>query len=74
MERRWKCSFAFLCHLVLTTLIFSSPLWAGVQKASIVICAKTGKVLSASNADAITHPASLTKMMTLYLTFKALNK
>lgn len=40
---------------------------------SIVIDVETGKVLSAANADAITYPASLTKMMTLYLTFEALN-
>ncbi len=35
--------------------------------------ADTGRVLSENNADAITYPASLTKMMTLYLTFEALN-
>lgn len=40
---------------------------------SIVIDADTGRVLSEMNADAITYPASLTKMMTLYLTFEALN-
>ena len=40
---------------------------------SIVIDADTGRVLSEVNADAITYPASLTKMMTLYLTFEALN-
>jgi D-alanyl-D-alanine carboxypeptidase len=40
---------------------------------SIVIDVETGRVLSAVNADAITYPASLTKMMTLYLTFEALN-
>jgi D-alanyl-D-alanine carboxypeptidase len=40
---------------------------------SIVIDADTGQVLSEDNADAITYPASLTKMMTLYLTFEALN-
>ncbi len=39
----------------------------------IVIDAETGRVLSEMNADAITYPASLTKMMTLYLTFEALN-
>ena len=39
----------------------------------IVLDADTGRVLSESNADAITYPASLTKMMTLYLTFEALN-
>jgi D-alanyl-D-alanine carboxypeptidase len=41
--------------------------------ASIVLDADTGQVLSEDNADAETYPASLTKMMTLYLTFEALN-
>jgi len=41
-------------------------------QAAIVVDAKTGKVLYASNADAKAYPASLTKMMTLYLVFEAL--
>jgi D-alanyl-D-alanine carboxypeptidase len=40
---------------------------------SILIDVETGRVMSEANADAITYPASLTKMMTLYLTFEALN-
>jgi D-alanyl-D-alanine carboxypeptidase len=40
---------------------------------SIVIDAETGQVLNEENPDSITYPASLTKMMTLYLTFEALN-
>src|ERR1700731_5448048 len=43
------------------------------ENESIVIDAETGQVLSEANADAVTYPASLTKMMTLYLTFEALN-
>jgi D-alanyl-D-alanine carboxypeptidase len=43
------------------------------ENESIVIDVETGRVLSEMNADAITYPASLTKMMTLYLTFEALN-
>lgn len=43
------------------------------ESESIVIDADTGRVVSEMNADAITYPASLTKMMTLYLTFEALN-
>ena len=39
---------------------------------SIVIDAESGDVLSEYNADAVTYPASLSKMMTLYLTFDAL--
>lgn len=40
--------------------------------ASIVIEADTGYVLSAKNADKSLHPASLTKIMTLYMTFEAI--
>ena len=43
-----------------------------VTQAAIVVDAKTGKVLYANNADTKAYPASLTKMMTLYLTFEAL--
>jgi D-alanyl-D-alanine carboxypeptidase len=50
----------------------SAPAWAPVFEA-IVLDAATGQVLSEANADAATYPASLTKMMTLYLTFEALN-
>jgi D-alanyl-D-alanine carboxypeptidase len=41
---------------------------------AIVLDAETGQVLRELNADAVTYPASLTKMMTLYLTFEALNQ
>ena len=40
--------------------------------ASIVVDAKTGEVLYEQNADAHRYPASITKIMTLYLTFEAL--
>ncbi|MDE2335177.1 MAG: D-alanyl-D-alanine carboxypeptidase [Rhodospirillales bacterium] len=40
--------------------------------AEIVMVASTGRVLSATNPDAPRIPASLTKMMTLYMTFEAL--
>lgn len=40
----------------------------------IMLDAETGQVLSEQNADVLTYPASLTKMMTLYLTFEALNQ
>lgn len=39
------------------------------KQASIVIDANTGKVLHADSADAPRFPASLTKMMTLYILF-----
>ncbi len=47
---------------------------AAANDAAIVIDANTGKTLYSSNANARRYPASLTKMMTLYLTFEALSK
>jgi D-alanyl-D-alanine carboxypeptidase len=49
-----------------------APAEARPVQASIVVDARTGEVLSASNADTVTYPASLTKMMTLYLLFEAM--
>ena len=40
--------------------------------AAYVIDARSGKVLHSENADARLHPASLTKMMTLYIAFEAI--
>lgn len=40
--------------------------------AALVVDASTGKVLYQKNAGSLRYPASLTKMMTLYLTFDAL--
>ncbi|MBV7394882.1 D-alanyl-D-alanine carboxypeptidase family protein [Mameliella sediminis] len=39
--------------------------------AAMVMDARNGKVLHAHNADTRLHPASLTKMMTLYIAFEA---
>jgi D-alanyl-D-alanine carboxypeptidase/D-alanyl-D-alanine carboxypeptidase (penicillin-binding protein 5/6) len=39
--------------------------------AALVVDGATGEVLNAVNPDEVNHPASLTKMMTLYLTFQA---
>jgi D-alanyl-D-alanine carboxypeptidase len=44
------------------------------KAASFVIDYATGEVLHAENADAQRHPASLTKMMTLYMAFEALEQ
>ncbi len=55
-------------------LLWSSPSSARIAKtdSSIIIDADSGQVLSEHNADAKAYPASLTKMMTLYLAFEAL--
>jgi D-alanyl-D-alanine carboxypeptidase len=41
--------------------------------ASILVDAHTGKVLEAHNPDSLCYPASLAKLMTLYITFQRLN-
>jgi D-alanyl-D-alanine carboxypeptidase len=41
--------------------------------AAIVVDAKSGKVLHSQNPDASRHPASLTKMMTLYMLFEMID-
>lgn len=48
----------------------STPAFAGY--AHFIMDANSGKVLDAQNADTLNHPASLTKMMTLYMVFDAL--
>ena len=58
------------------TLSIIAPAAAEIQKpghAHILVDAATGTILEAENADMVLYPASLTKMMTLYLTFEALH-
>lgn len=52
----------------------SAPAAANSKYAGIVVDAKTGKTLYAHEADELRYPASLTKMMTLYLMFEALER
>lgn len=47
---------------------------ANARYAAIVVDAATGEVLFARHADSRRYPASITKMMTLYLTFEALSE
>ena len=50
----------------------TGPSAANSKYAAIVVDANTGKTLFSSSADSRRYPASLTKMMTLYLVFEAL--
>jgi len=60
---RFSC--VFLCLLLITS-------FAHAKEASIVIEAQSGTILSAENIHNQFYPASMTKLMTLYLTFEAL--
>ena len=44
----------------------------GAGYSDIVIEADTGRIIHTTDADSLRHPASLTKMMTMYITFQAL--
>jgi D-alanyl-D-alanine carboxypeptidase len=43
---------------------------ASVKFSALAVDARTGEILFASDADGLRHPASLTKMMTLYVLFQ----
>ncbi len=60
-----------LCVLGMAQLFAAEP--AQARYASIVIDADTGDVLRSRNADVRRYPASLTKMMTLYMLFEAID-
>ncbi len=67
-------AFAFLAFLaLLAALPGTARAQIGSDRyASIVVDAGTGNVLEAANPDAPRHPASLAKLMTLYMAFEAL--
>ena len=64
--------FFALALLLLFSLV--SQVQANPRHASIVIDVDTAQVLHESHADASRYPASLTKMMTLYMLFEAMDK
>ena len=64
---------------LILTVIFSAVLVFTTQKsnakyASLVIDSKTGELLHAVNENTRNYPASLTKLMTLYLLFEAIEE
>ena len=65
----WRVVLISLCLWV-----FSIPVLAAEKRyASIVVDADTLEIVHARQIDELRYPASLTKVMTLYLTFDALN-
>ncbi len=63
-----------LLATILTTILAGISTASAQHYASIVVDADTGRVLHEKNADKRYHPASLTKMMTLYMVFDALEE
>ncbi len=60
--------------LLVAAVFAAPPAYADSRRAVLVMDVDTGKVLRQENAHARRYPASLTKMMTLYLLFDALRK
>jgi D-alanyl-D-alanine carboxypeptidase len=72
---RWRIGLAFPAIFVLMVCGFAVPVRAQIgsdRYSSIVTDAATGNVLIAASPDEPRYPASLTKMMTLYMVFEAL--
>ena len=68
IPRRWFPAVT----LVSLIIAFSLSAGAATKYAAVVVDADTGKVLHGTNVDSRNYPASLTKMMTLYLLFDAI--
>lgn len=60
-----------LVFIFISALFFSANA-AVASTSSIMVNAEDGKVMYETNADELRYPASLTKLMTLYITFNAL--
>ncbi|WP_370319502.1 serine hydrolase [Oricola sp.] len=63
-----------LIAAILVIIAVGASAEANPKYASFIIDANTGKVLYSRNADAPRYPASLTKMMTLYMLFEAMEQ
>jgi len=65
---------AFAAVLLVTAAMLVAAQPATAKYASIVVDVETGRVLHETNADTRNYPASLTKIMTLYMLFDALER
>jgi len=68
MKKNFVHIIAFICFFA-SSLAASAP----SKKASLVVDMHDGKVLYSSMANELRYPASLVKMMTLYIAFKKVN-
>ncbi len=66
---RWLSAAVLSLSLALPAAL---PAQAGGKFSALVVDARTGSVLHNEDGNALRHPASLTKMMTLYLVFQDL--
>lgn len=69
-----KKIFLFLTCVLISRLVLASDFTESERYASLVVNADNGKVIYQKDAAKKLYPASLTKMMTLYVTFNSLQK
>lgn len=69
---RWGVNLSYGRLLLALCLAFAASPVDARQQSHIILDYDSGAVLDADEADERAYPASLTKMMTLYLTFRAL--
>ncbi|PHQ69507.1 MAG: D-alanyl-D-alanine carboxypeptidase [Sneathiella sp.] len=68
----WRVLSVFLVVSMMTAVFF--PTSSHARYAAVVMDSRTGEILYSRNADKKLYPASLTKIMTLYMTFDALTR
>ena len=71
IRRTIPARMGFLLIAFVWMVVFAPLQAVAAPYAAMVIDARTGEVLHSRNADTRLHPASLTKMMTLYIAFEA---
>ncbi len=71
IRRTVPARMGFFLIVLLWLVVFVPVKSIAAPYAAMVIDARTGEVLHSRNADTRLHPASLTKMMTLYIAFEA---
>ena len=60
--------------ILLIAIFFHFPTYANSKYASIIIEEHSGKVLHSKFSTELRHPASMTKVMTLYIVFEEIQK
>ena len=67
--------FGLFIFILSCLAVFFAPVQSmAAPYAAFVMDARTGEVIHSRNADTRLHPASLTKMMTLYIAFQAIQR
>jgi len=71
---RRRARWAMLAFAILWMLVVVPLSAQAAPYAAMVVDARDGRVIHSRNADTRLHPASLTKMMTLYIAFEAVER